>query len=60
MAIYKTVVNIRLTLLLCIMAFCLNISYAGENNKRLITAHPINSGERKKKNLIFASWKIQC
>ena len=23
-------------------------------------AHPINSGERKKKNLIFASWKIQC
>ena len=22
-------------------------------------AHPINSGERKK-NLIFASWKIQC
>ena len=25
-----------------------------------MTAHPINSGERKKKNLIFASWKIQC
>ena len=25
-----------------------------------IPAHPINSGERKKKNLIFASWKIQC
>ena len=25
-----------------------------------IMAHPINSGERKKKNLIFASWKIQC
>ena len=25
-----------------------------------ILAHPINSGERKKKNLIFASWKIQC
>ena len=23
------------------------------------TAHPINSGERKKKNLIFASWKIR-
>lgn len=37
MAIYKTVVNIRLPLLLCLMAFCLNISYAGENNKRLIT-----------------------
>ena len=37
MAIYKTVVNIRLPLLLCLMAFCLNISYARENNKRLIT-----------------------
>lgn len=23
--------------MLCLMAFCLNISYAGENNKRLIT-----------------------
>lgn len=37
MAIYKTIVNIRLPLMLCLMAFCLNISYAGENNKRLIT-----------------------
>ena len=27
---------------------------------RRFMAHPINSGERKKKNLIFASWKIQC
>ena len=27
---------------------------------RNLMAHPINSGERKKKNLIFASWKIQC
>ena len=31
-----------------------------EGFKSLMQAHPINSGERKKKNLIFASWKIQC